>query len=119
MRRFSWCTRAIAAFIISLSLCTGALAQSSGGDRFDDPAASERIAYTHRPSGGAMMLDTFVVRPLMLGATVVGGATFLVSLPFSAMGGNVADARKILVEEPARYTFTRPLGQLEGRAGGR
>ena len=64
------------------------------------------------PSGGAMLADTFLVRPLMLAGTVVGVATVIVTLPFSALGGNVDEAGNMLVMEPAKYTFDRPLGEL-------
>ena len=64
------------------------------------------------PSGGAMLADTFLVRPFMLTSTVVGLATFIVTLPFSALGGNVGEAGNMLVVEPAKYTFVRPLGEL-------
>ena len=64
------------------------------------------------PSGGAMLADTFLVRPFMLVSTVVGVATFIVTLPFSALGGNVDEAGNTLVVEPAKYTFVRPLGEL-------
>ena len=64
------------------------------------------------PSGGAMLADTVLVRPFMLVSTVVGLATFIVTLPFSALGGNVGEAGNTLVMEPAKYTFVRPLGEL-------
>ena len=58
----------------------------------------------------SMMFDLVVLRPLGLAATVVGTAFFIVSLPFSALGGNTDEAAKKLVVEPAKYTFSRPLG---------
>ena len=58
----------------------------------------------------SMMFDLVVLRPLGLAATVIGTAFFVVSLPFSALGGNTGEAAKKLVVEPAKYTFTRPLG---------
>ena len=61
----------------------------------------------------AMIADTLVVRPLMLVATAVGTLTFIVSLPFTALGGNADKAVEQLVLEPAKYTFVRPLGHLE------
>ncbi|MEN8204659.1 MAG: hypothetical protein ABFS24_01490 [Pseudomonadota bacterium] len=64
------------------------------------------------PSGGAMLADTVLVRPLMLTGTVVGLATFIVTSPFSLLGGNIGEAGKKLVVEPAAYTFVRPLGEL-------
>jgi hypothetical protein len=57
-----------------------------------------------------MLADTVMVRPLTLIGTAVGVVTFVVTLPFSALGGNVGDAGQILVVDPAKYTFVRPLG---------
>ena len=58
----------------------------------------------------SMMFDLVLLRPLGLVATVVGTAFFVVSLPFSVLGGNTGEAAKKLVVEPAKYTFSRPLG---------
>lgn len=65
-----------------------------------------------RPSFAAMFADGLLVRPLGLGAMVLGAATWVVTLPFSALGGNVDEATQKLVVEPAQFTFTRPLGEL-------
>jgi len=62
------------------------------------------------PSAGAMVADVIVARPLGLVATTVGVAAFIVSLPFSALGGNVDQAVSKLVMGPARETFVRCLG---------
>ena len=58
----------------------------------------------------SMMFDLVILRPLGLAATVIGTAFFVVSLPFSVLGGNTGEAAKTLMVEPAKYTFTRPLG---------
>ena len=58
----------------------------------------------------AMIFDLVLLRPLGLAATAVGTAFFVVSLPFSVLGGNTGEAAKKLVVAPAKYTFTRPLG---------
>ena len=63
-------------------------------------------------TAGTMLADAFMVRPLMLAGTIVGAATFIVTLPFSLLGGNVGEAGRTLVVEPAAYTFVRPLGDL-------
>jgi hypothetical protein len=63
-----------------------------------------------RPGGAAMMADLLVARPLGIVFTVVGTAAFVVSLPFSAAGGNVGEAAEKLVLNPARETFVRCLG---------
>jgi hypothetical protein len=63
-----------------------------------------------QPSAGAMVADVIVARPLGLVATTIGAAAFIVSLPFSALGGNVDQAADKLVMGPARETFVRCLG---------
>lgn len=65
---------------------------------------------TERPSGGAMVADALLARPLLAAATVGGAAVFLVSLPFSALGGNVDAAAETLIKTPAEATFRRCLG---------
>lgn len=61
----------------------------------------------------AMVADTLVARPIGLVTTVVGSALYVISLPFSLLGGNEKEARKRLVNEPAAFTFKRPLGEFE------
>jgi len=64
------------------------------------------------PSGGEMVFDFVVLRPVGLVATAVGCVFFVVSSPFAALGGNIDDASEKLVKDPAAYTFKRPLGQF-------
>jgi phosphotransferase system glucose/maltose/N-acetylglucosamine-specific IIC component len=76
---------------------------------------SARMNYyndAQEPTAGEMLADTVLVRVPMFVATVVGVVTFVVTLPFSALGGNVDEAGRTLVLEPAEYTFMRPLGDL-------
>ena len=56
--------------------------------------------------------DVLVCRPLGIAATVIGSAVFIVSLPFSALGHNVDETASILVKEPFRFTFQRPVGKF-------
>ncbi len=63
-------------------------------------------------TGSTMTADLVLVRPLGIVATVLGCAVFIVSLPFSAMGHNTKQASQKLVKEPAKFTFTRPLGSF-------
>lgn len=62
------------------------------------------------PKGYAMLGDLLIARPLLICATVIGAAAFVVSLPFSALGGNVKEAGRALVVEPGREAFVRCLG---------
>jgi hypothetical protein len=63
-------------------------------------------------SGGAMVFDFCVVRPVGIIATAVGAVFYVVSWPFAALGDNVDAAGQKLVKEPAAYTFKRPLGEF-------
>jgi len=64
------------------------------------------------PSGGEMMFDFVVLRPVGLVATAVGSVFFVISSPFAALGGNMDTAKEKLVKDPAAFTFKRPLGQF-------
>ncbi len=80
------------------------------------PMAANAASYDYlgestEPTGGEMMAE-LLMRPFMLVGTVLTTATFIVMLPFSALGGNVGESAEKLVVEPAAYTFTRPLGDL-------
>jgi hypothetical protein len=61
---------------------------------------------------GKMAGDALVVRPLGICATVIGGAIFVISLPFSALGGNTKPAYDYLLADPFKFTFSRPLGEF-------
>ncbi len=56
--------------------------------------------------------DLVISRPLGLTVTVIGTAVFIVSLPFALTSGSVKDTADILVGEPFRFTFKRPLGDF-------
>lgn len=79
---------------------------------FGSTAMAQEYFETEEPGGGAMMFDFFVVRPVGIVATAVGTVAFIVSWPFSALGGNSGAAGEKLVAEPAAYTFSRPLGEF-------
>ena len=57
-----------------------------------------------------MVGDIVVARPFGMVITLVGSALFVVSLPFTALGGNVKEAADTLVVGPAKETFVRCLG---------
>jgi hypothetical protein len=73
-------------------------------------SAAPGFASDDEPSAGEMVVDVVVARPVGLVATVLGGAAFVVSLPFSALGGNVEEAADALFLGPAKATFIRCLG---------
>ena len=59
-----------------------------------------------RPSAFAMFGDALIVRPVMTAATVGGAAIYVVTLPFSLIGGNA----QTLVVDPGATAFVRCLG---------
>jgi len=85
------------ATLILIPFGTGAMAQDST---------------TVEDSGSLMVFDVLLARPLGIVATTLGAAVWIVSLPFSAMGGNSKTAYRKLIAEPANYTFKRPLGEF-------
>ena len=93
----------------ALALTTGLLTlpaqaeevQSSSGDPAYD---------IQTPKAYAMLGDLIIARPLLIGATAIGAVAFVVSLPFTALGGNVKEAGQALVADPAREAFARCLG---------
>ena len=83
------------------------------------PCASTALAedyFTREdPSGGMMIYDFILVRPVGIVATAVGSVFWVISLPFSALGDNTDEATQALVKDPAAYTFSRPLGDFSKR----
>ncbi|MEW6077751.1 MAG: hypothetical protein AB1724_08070 [Thermodesulfobacteriota bacterium] len=64
------------------------------------------------PTPADTFIDALFYRPIGLALIPLGAALFVISLPFSAIGGNVPSAFHNLVVAPAEYTFCRPLGEI-------
>ncbi len=62
------------------------------------------------PPAYAMIGDLLIARPLLIAATIVGAGLFVISLPFTAAGGNVGASGKALVVDPGKAAFVRCLG---------
>lgn len=90
--------RAVAGLLVSLSLVSGLTAQSAYAGPEDAPSA------------GAMAADLIVARPIAAAITALGAGAFVVSLPFSALGGNIAQSAERLVLAPGKEAFVRCLG---------
>ncbi|MDJ0781101.1 MAG: hypothetical protein QNJ22_03975 [Desulfosarcinaceae bacterium] len=82
------------------------------GMTFAGAAGAAVIGEDNQVTAGKMAADALVVRPLGFVATLVGSVLFVVSLPFSALGGNVEEVGQRLVIDPALFTFKRPVGDL-------
>lgn len=67
---------------------------------------------TEKPEGITMIADFVAVRPVGIVSLATGYTIFVLSSPFSALGGNISTAWDKMVVEPAKYTFKRPLGMF-------
>jgi len=110
MRLFSSRLTAWVVILVTGLGMSAAPALAAEHDAAGEEAPPARTAY--RPSADAMAVDAVVVRPVGLVTTVLGAAVFVVSLPFTAASGSVAEAGDTLVGDPARYTFKRRLGEF-------
>lgn len=91
-------------FFVTLLLCFSLAVQAS-------ETGSGDPRYTiQNPPAYAMLGDLLIARPLLVVATVIGAGAFVVSLPFTALGGGVGDAGQALVVDPAKAAFVRCLG---------
>ena len=70
--------------------------------------------YTYRRvySSDSVAADVLIARPAWFAETVVGGALFVLSLPFATASGTVDETAHALVIKPARATFRRQPGDF-------
>ncbi len=71
------------------------------------PAMADSV---ERPGASEMIADVAIARPLGFAMTTLGAVAFVVSLPFSALGGTVKESADQLVVEPGKSVFVRCLG---------
>jgi hypothetical protein len=95
----------LSSYCLAVLLATSNMAYVSNAQAMD-------YTTTERPSGGAMLADAVFMRIPMTAVTIVGAGLFVVTLPFSAIGGNVGEAGTKLVKEPFEYAWVRPLGEM-------
>lgn len=72
--------------------------------------ADDDKRYEESPGAAAMTADLLIARPVLLVATVIGAAIFIVSSPFSLLGGNLGEAGDTLVMQPGKAFAVRCLG---------
>ncbi|MDF3819901.1 hypothetical protein P3G55_08330 [Leptospira sp. 96542] len=61
-----------------------------------------------------MLIDLVLARPMGLVGTVLGTGAFIVASPFTLLSGTFIQSGKRLVLYPAKFTFTRGLGDFPG-----
>ena len=59
-----------------------------------------------------IVADVALVRPGCFVATVLGSAVFIVALPIAVISRSVKQTADTLVVQPAKATFTRPIGDF-------
>ncbi len=98
-----------AALAIVLALGLGGLPQVGSARSF----SAQGYDYNEQPTGGEMIVDAVLVRPMTLAATAVGTIAWVITLPFSIPAGSAGDAGRAWVSGPLKYTFMRPLGEMD------
>lgn len=93
----------------ALALTTGLLTLPAQAEEVQT-GSGDPTYQIQNPKAYAMLGDLIIARPLLIGATAIGVVAFVVSLPFTALGGNVAEAGEALVLEPGKEAFVRCLG---------
>ena len=94
----------------ALALTTGLLALPASADVAQQNTSGDPLYTSNAPKAFSMIGDLLIARPLLIGATAIGAVAFVVSLPFTAAGGNIGEAGHALVVEPGREAFVRCLG---------
>ena len=94
----------------ALALTTGLLALPAYADVAQQNTSGDPLYTASAPKAFSMIGDLQIARPLLIGATAIGAVAFVVSLPFTALGGNVEEAGNALVVEPGKAAFVRCLG---------
>lgn len=93
-----------------LALTAASLALTANAQEVQQNASGDPLYTVQAPDGFAMIGDLLIARPLLIGATAIGAAAFVVALPFTAMGGGIGAAGRALVVEPGKAAFVRCLG---------
>ena len=96
--------KSLQTLIVALLLCFSLTVQATEGGSGDPRYAIQN------PPAYAMLGDLLIARTLLVVATVIGAGAFVVSLPFTALGGGIGDAGEALVVAPAKAAFVRCLG---------
>jgi hypothetical protein len=94
----------------ALALSTGLLALPAHAEVAQQNTSGDPMYTAEYPAAFSMIGDLLIARPLLIGATAIGAVAFVVSLPFTAAGGNVGEAGQALVVEPGKAAFVRCLG---------
>jgi hypothetical protein len=75
-------------------------------------------ALAETPKDGMVMVaDVLLARPMGLVTIVFGSVMWVIALPFSIPSDSVDLAGQLLVVDPCKFTFVRPLGDFDYKMG--
>jgi hypothetical protein len=57
--------------------------------------------------------DILFARPVGVATIVLGTATFILALPFAIPSQSVGRTARVLIANPFKFTFLRPIGDFE------
>ncbi len=60
----------------------------------------------------SVITDMLLLRPVGLASLGVGTAMYIVALPFSLITSSHGTTFEVLVKEPFKYVFVRPVGEI-------
>jgi hypothetical protein len=109
VRKFGLTLAVVAAVLIGLSGSPALAYRAATSDCMDRDYYS---GCEQEPTGGMMMWDALVMRPVGMVGTALGSVVWLVSYPFAYWGGNTDASTEALVQHPFEWTFQRPLGEF-------
>lgn len=96
---------------LSLAICLVAVTSLAYAEGEYDSIISQSVV-DEEPSGEGMFADVVFLRAVGLAGMIVGTAVFVATLPFTLPTNTVKNAAAKLVVAPAKFTFTRPLGEI-------
>lgn len=73
---------------------------------------SDVYIFRDQTSGVQMVGDALVVRPVSIVCLALSSVTYVVAIPFAALGGNAGEATQRMIKDPFIYAFKRPLGDF-------
>lgn len=74
---------------------------------------SSAVFAKEKPDAINIMGDIVILRPFGFCSLVIGTAFFIVSLPIAVISKSTKQTAEVMVGDPFKYTFTRPLGEIE------
>jgi hypothetical protein len=109
----------ILSLLVMVTLILAPMAAPTAGAQADAPSSplSSQSGQTQTahpdPPGELIIADVLIMRPLGAAACIVGLAGALIAWPFAAITNSCDRVCRELITKPYKYTFERPLGQME------